>query len=185
MSKTVSLFLAEGFEEIEAIVPIDLMRRASLNVSLFSITESKSVKGAHGVTLVADGCLSEKSDLGDALFLPGGMPGSANLAAEKRVITAIQTMISSGKIVSAICAAPALVLGEAGKILTGKSFTCYPGMEGKVSEGKFVADKVVRDGNIITSRGPGTAAYLAASIIGTLVDEKTAQNILKQSLFID
>ena len=168
MSKAV-VVLAEGFEEIEAVTPVDVLRRAGVDVVVAGLGRKK-VTGSHGITLTADIRVKEIPDDIDALILPGGLPGAENLAACDALTTLIQTMNANGKIVAAICASPAYVLAPAG-VLDGRKATCYPGCEDRFPETtSHFEDNVVRDGNIITSRGPGTALEFSLKLVQALTD---------------
>ncbi|MCL1992758.1 MAG: DJ-1/PfpI family protein [Spirochaetes bacterium] len=180
MSKKVVLFLAEGFEEVEAVTPIDYLRRAGFEVAVCAVGDSQSVKGARGITLKADTTLealgSRGADFWDAAVVPGGMPGAANIAASKEAGALLVEMAAAGKTVAAICAAPALVLFPLG-LLNGKNFTCYPGMEKNLSGANWLGQPVVVDGGIITSRGAGTAGLFSVSIIEQLAGAEAAEKI--------
>jgi len=180
MSKKAIVLLAEGFEEVEALTPIDYLRRAGVEVTAAAIGDSLTVKGRWtGLKVTADAPLAEIAKGGsgwDAVILPGGMPGASNLAASKETGALLKDMAACGKLICAICASPALVLSPLG-LLAGKKFTCYPGMEEKVKDGKWQEDRVVIDGNIITSRGAGTAGEFAIAIIEKLIDKAAAQKI--------
>ncbi len=162
------VFLAEGFEEIEALAVVDILRRLNLAVQTVSITDSLQVSGSHGIPVLADITLSTAdTHSAQALVLPGGLPGADNLQACAALKTALQTAAKDGRIVAAICAAPK-VLGAFG-VLNGKSATCYPGFESELIGATPKVDRVVRDGNIITSKGPGTAfdfAFALAEALG-------------------
>ena len=164
----VYLHLAEGFEEIEAVTVFDLLKRAEIGIELVSVTGSLRVKGSRGALLIAD-ILFEDADYDscEMIVLPGGMPGSANLAAHVRLLEKLYSFANLGKHIAAICAAPALVLGEHG-ILKGRKATCYPGMEEHLKGAEFSSENVVSDENIITSRGPATAMAFALTIIEAL-----------------
>jgi 4-methyl-5(b-hydroxyethyl)-thiazole monophosphate biosynthesis len=186
MPKKVVVFLADGFEEVEAVTPIDYLRRAGLDVSTAAVGKNRLVTGAHGIPVTADFTLGELAEKGgakfwDAVLLPGGTPGASNIAASKEAEALIKEMAASGKWVNAICASPAVVLAPLG-LLAGKRFTCYPGMEKQVREARWSDDRVVVDGNIITSRGAGTAAYWAVEIISRLLSpaegKKIAQTVV-------
>lgn len=188
MAKKAILLLADGFEEVEAVTPVDYLRRAGLEVITAAIGGSRAVKGARGITINADVTLEELAEKGkagaaswDAVILPGGMPGASNLAASRETGALLREMAASGKWVCAICASPAVVLAPLG-LLSGKKFTCYPGMEAKVRDGKWSGDNVVVDGAIITSRGAGTAGVFAVAIIGRLLGgaegKKVAESVL-------
>jgi len=192
MAKNAIVLLAEGFEEVEAVTPIDYLRRAGVEVTVAAIGESLSVKGARGITVNADTSLHELARQNraaaaswDAIVLPGGMPGSTNLAASGETAALITEMAKAGKLVCAICAAPAVVLAPLG-LLSGKRFTCYPGTEEKVQGGVWTDERVAIDGNVITSRGAGTAGVFATAIIAQLLGgaegEKVAQAVLLQGV---
>ncbi|MBQ9914733.1 MAG: DJ-1/PfpI family protein [Clostridia bacterium] len=163
----VYVFLAEGFEEIEAIATIDILRRCGLSVQTVSITDEKNVCGSHGIPVTADALLAEiDPGSGKAFVLPGGLPGSDNLQNCKPLEKILKTESRNGKIIAAICAAPK-VLG-AFDLLEGRLATCYPGFEEELIGAEFVPDRAVLDGNIITSRGAGTASDFAFLIAKTL-----------------
>jgi 4-methyl-5(b-hydroxyethyl)-thiazole monophosphate biosynthesis len=185
MTKKAIVLLAEGFEEVEALTPIDYLRRAGVEVTTAAIGDSLTVKGRwSGLKVTADttlaATLAETAKEGtggwDAVILPGGMPGATNLAASNETGALLKDMAACGKLICAICASPALVLSPLG-LLAGKKFTCYPGMEEKVKDGKWLEDRVVIDGNIITSRGAGTAGEFAVAIIEKLIDKAAAKKI--------
>lgn len=170
--------MADGFEEIEALAVVDMLRRAAMPVSMVSITDEFDVQGAHGVTIIADEVISE-ADFGDAewLILPGGMPGSANLASCAPLVAMLKAHNEAGGKIAAICAAP-MVLGENG-ILEGKNATCYPGFEEHLKGANYTATQVERDGNIVTGNGPAQAIMFAAAIIEKSLGEATAKRILE------
>ncbi len=174
----VYVFLADGFEEIEAIGTIDVLRRANIEVITVGVG-SKKVKGSHGIEVMADAAEDEISpdERLDAVMLPGGMPGTVNLDKSQKVHELIDYAYSSGKLCAAICAAPS-VLGHSG-ILKGKTATCYPGFESELSGATLSDEYVVQSGNIITGRGPGVTVDFALKMVEYLLDEKTAENIRK------
>jgi 4-methyl-5(b-hydroxyethyl)-thiazole monophosphate biosynthesis len=180
MAKRAIILLADGFEDVEAVTPIDYLRRAGIDVTTASISQSLTVTSRWGeIKLTADAVIFEltgQSKDWDAVILPGGMPGAASLAASEETSVLLQEMSADGKLICAICAAPAVVLAPLG-ILSGKKFTCYPGLEEKVTGGTWSDDRVVTDGNIITSRGAGTAGEFAIAIIEKLTDKETAKKI--------
>lgn len=161
------IFLADGFEEIEALTPVDVFRRANLPTATVSITDSYTVTGSHDIAVSADKLLSE-IDLADAdlLLLPGGMPGTKHLAACKPLCDALTAHAKAGKPTAAICAAPS-VLGELG-LLSGKKAVCYPGFEDALLGASVSEKKVVRDGNIVTAAGMGVALDFALECLDLL-----------------
>ncbi|MDR3248168.1 MAG: DJ-1/PfpI family protein [Treponema sp.] len=184
MAKKALVFLADGFEEVEAITPIDYLRRSGVEVATVSISGDRTVTGSHNIPVIADTLLSGTA-LGniayDALLLPGGMPGASNLAASAALGALLKAQAASGRIVAAICASPAVALAPLG-ILEGKRFTCYPGMEDKVKGAAWSEDPVVIDGNIVTSRGAGTAAAWAVALIDLLLSPKEGEKIARSVL---
>ena len=176
--KKAAVLLADGFEEVEAITPIDFLRRAEIEVDVVGVT-GKTVTGGHGISVragVKPKELVKNVDSYDAVIVPGGVGGAENIAASSETVGFIQNMMASGKLVAAICAAPALVLSPNG-ILQGKKATCYPGFEEKFTDAEFQAERVVVDGNLITSRGPGTAAEFAVAIIRYLEGDGKADEV--------
>ena len=180
--KKVLLFLAEGFEEVEAVTPVDFLRRAGVEVVTVGIGGSR-VSGAHGIRIEADTVLPDISDVSktaegyDGLVFPGGMPGAENIAAEKIVSELIEAFNARGRIIAAICASPGVVLAGTG-VLDGRKATCYPGFESRFpGSARPSEDRVVIDGNIITSRGPGTAAEFSIELIRQLAGDKAAEQI--------
>jgi protein deglycase len=181
MGKRAVIILAQGFEEIEAITPIDLLRRAGIEVSVEGL-DSIKVKGSHDIQIIADAIFTLPSSLPDAVILPGG-PGHKNLLHSNAVIECARKMFAGGKICAAICAAPS-VLGKAG-ILKGKKTTCFPGFEDKLEGGVFVKQPVVIDGTIITSRGAGTAVPFSLEIIRLLSDNRTTEKVASAIVYRD
>lgn len=178
--KKVVVLLAEGFEEVEAVTPIDFLRRAGCEVTVAGVT-GDAVAGAHGIVVRTDARVSECSDGYDAVVVPGGMPGASNVAASSDAISLISRVKTEGGIVAAICAAPAVVLAPNG-FLDGKTATCYPGYESGFGDTTFSEERVVVDGKTITSRGPGTAAEFALRLIHTLVGEEQASELHEGTL---
>ena len=174
--KKVFLFLAEGFEETEAVATMDVMLRGGLDVVSISITGNLLVTGAHGITVKAD-TLFEKADIsaGDLLVLPGGMPGASNLNAHAGVKSALKQFAASRKKIAAICAAP-LVLGGL-DLLQGKKATAYPGYESTLKGATYVNSPTVKDGNIITGRGPGFAYEFGLAIVEELQGKAKADEV--------
>lgn len=179
MSKRILVPLAEGFEEIEAITIIDILRRANLEVITASLTDNLEVKGGHNITVKADTILDKviNEDF-DAISLAGGMGGMNNLKNDKRIIEKIKKMYNDKKLVSAVCASP-IVLGEA-KVLNGK-YTCYPSCEKSINMGEYQdKDLAVVDKNIITSKGPATSIIFALEIVKYLTgsNEELSKSLL-------
>ncbi|MFT5207024.1 MAG: 4-methyl-5(b-hydroxyethyl)-thiazole monophosphate biosynthesis [Candidatus Omnitrophota bacterium] len=182
MSKSAIIVLAEGFEEIEAITPIDVLRRAEIEVSI-AYLDCQTVTGAHGVVVQADIDLDTALNSSpDCLILPGGLPGAENLSNSTTLKALIQKMHKQQKIIAAICAAPALVLAETG-ILKDKAVTCYPGFEQYFEDNTaYKETNVITDGNIITSRGPGTALEFSLAIVQGLIGREAADSLRKDLL---
>ena len=175
MKKTVLIVLADGFEEIEAVTPIDILRRAGMEVVIAGL-EKRQVKGARGVEVSADLLLADYKDTPDTVVLPGG-PGAEKLARSVAVRKLILRVQKADKLIAAICAAPALVLPESG-VLDGKKATCYPGYEDRLGKSTvFLAERVVTDGKVITSRGPGSAMEFALEIVRHLAGEGAAREV--------
>ncbi len=174
----VYIHLAEGFEEIEALTVVDLLRRAEVPANLVSVTEKKIVKGAHGIKVEADVMFNQADyDKCDMIVLPGGLPGTYGLRDHAGLCSRIKEFNLNGKKISAICAAP-MVLGGLG-ILKGKKATIYPGMEEYLTGAEAINEKVVKDGNIITSQGPGTAIEFALAIVETICGTDYAESLRK------
>lgn len=174
----VYVHLAEGFEEIEAVTCVDLMRRAGIEAVTVSITGQKLVKSVRGLVIKAD-LLFEEADYKDCemIVLPGGMPGAKNLGEHKGLIKNIKEFAEKNKWIAAICAAP-MILGREG-LLKGRQATIFPGMEAHLAGAVAVKDRVVTDKNIITSKGPGTAMEFAAAIVEVLKGQRVAEDLKK------
>ncbi|NLL83543.1 MAG: DJ-1/PfpI family protein [Lentisphaerae bacterium] len=175
--KRVVVPLAEGVEEIEAVVVVDVLRRAEIEVVTAATGNNTTVTASRGVVLVAD-TLWESLELDsfDALVLPGGGPGTRRLGEDQRVLEAVREFAQAGKVVAAICAAP-MVLGAAG-ILEGRAATCYPSCESGLTGANYSAqEEVVVDGNLVTSQGPGTSFKFALALIEKLAGEELAASV--------
>ena len=181
--KKVYVFLADGFEDVEALIPVDVLRRGGVDVTTVSISDFPLVTSAHGVNIEAD-IMFEQGDFSDAdlIFLPGGMPGASNLFAHKGVCKVVVDQHAAGKKVAAICAAPGVVLGQLG-ILEGKKATCYPGFEQMLDGATYTADLVTVDGNVTTAEGPAAAFPFAYELLAQLVDKKTSDQIAEGMRF--
>ena len=168
------MFLANGFEEIEALMPLDLMRRAGLDVRTVGIG-GLDITGSHGITVKADMLDADFADNApECVILPGGMPGTKNLDASAVVHKALDDALASDALICAICAAP-MVLGKRG-ILNGKNATCFPGFE-EYLEGANVGGRVVRDGRVITAIGMGAALEFGIEIVAALKGKETADKL--------
>ncbi len=169
-------FLATGFEEVEALIPLDIMRRAGVEFKTVSVTGSAVVEGAHGVKIEAD-LLIEDADFSDAdlLMLPGGLPGATNLNEHEGVKKALVEHNIRGRMIGAICAAP-MVLGGLG-MLEGKRATCYPGFEKYLEGAEYTNELCTVDGNITTGEGPAAAFPYAYTLLEALTDRRTADAI--------
>lgn len=183
MAKKVLVPLAVGFEEIEAVNIIDVLRRAGINVIVSAVAKELTVQGTNGIIVKADNHISEVDvDTLDMVVLPGGWGGTDILAEDETVQNILKTMNEKQKLVGAICAAP-FALNAAGVL--SQNFTCYPSVEEKIRlEGYSDQDPVVKEGNIMTSRGPGTAICFGLAIVRELVDEETYLG-LKAGLLAD
>ncbi len=182
MAKTVYVFLAEGFEEIEAVATIDLLRRAGLAVVTVAVGDSREVAGAHHVPIVADQALADIAPAGaDAFVLPGGLPGVTNLGASDTLRRIIAEAHQAGKVIGAICAAPS-ILGQLG-LLEGKVATCYPSFEPQLGGYIPTSEGVAVAGNIITARSAGVTFEFALALITALLDADTAKAVASAVIY--
>mgnify|MGYP000923024243 CR=1 FL=1 len=180
--KRACVLLADGCEEVEAITPIDYLRRAGIAVVTAGIA-GRSVTAGHGITIAADRILEEiHEETFECVIVPGGGKGSENIARDGKACRFITRHAREGALIAAICAAPALVLGQACGLLRGKVFTCYPGMEKLVPEGNFRAERVVRDRDFVTARGPGCAGDFALALVEILAGKDKAESLRKDLL---
>ena len=178
----VYVFLAEGFEELEALAPVDILRRGGVDVKTAGI-KGKTVTGAHGIPVTADINILEITDFSEieAVMLPGGMPGTVNLEKDETLSAIIDYCYENGKILSAICAAPS-ILGHKG-FLKGKKATCFDGFEKDLIGAETVNSPVVTDGNIITAFGAGAAFQFGFKILEALKGTEKSENIRKSMKF--
>lgn len=168
--------LAPGLEEVECLAVVDVLRRGGVTLTMASMGENEMICGSHGIKIVTDEMWEKEHALAcDAIFLPGGQPGTNNLAAHAELGGVLQTMQADGKIVAAICAAP-MVLGKYG-ILEGKKATCYPGCEGGLLGADVQPDGVVVDGKVITGRGLGYAIEEGLQILAALEGDAVSMKI--------
>ena len=171
----IAVLLADGFEEIEALAPVDMLRRAGLEVVTVGIN-SKIAVGSHGIAVVCDK-IPEEVDLSSVstVIFPGGMPGSLNLDASPFSDAIIEAVLEKGGRLAAICAAP-LVLGRRG-LLKGKRATCYPGFENELAGATVTGESVVTDGNITTAKGMGVAIDFSKELISLLISKEKAEEL--------
>lgn len=181
--KKAAVLLAEGFEEIEALTAVDLLRRARIYVDTISISDDYMVSGAHGINVQTEDLFDEVDfDEFDMIVLPGGMPGTTNLEAHAGVRKVVQEFCENEKYVGAICAAPS-ILGNMG-LLKGKRAICYPTFEDKLDGAVLVKAPVVQDGNIITSRGMGTAIDFGLKLVEVLSDKLKADEVAESIIYL-
>lgn len=174
--KKVYIHFADGFEEIEAIAPVDILRRAGCDVTMISVTGKKEVTSSRGIKIIVDKLFEEVNySEADMLVLPGGMPGSKNLDEHTRLRNALLDANKAGKWLAAICAAP-MVLGHL-DLLKGKKATCFPGTETELFGASFTGKALERDGNIITSKGAGTAIQFGLALVEALAGKDKAGEI--------
>lgn len=184
MTKKVALFIENGSEELEFIAPLDIMRRANLEVDVISANNEDFITSSHNVKILADKKIDEVNNIldYDAIVIPGGMPGSTLLRDNKKIIEFYQTMYNSGKLVAAICAAP-IVLSAAG-ITDDKEVTSYPGFDKEINYKNYNSDKaVVIDKNVITAQGPAVAILFGYEIVNYLLQDNTAEDV-KQAMLV-
>ncbi|MCP1101435.1 4-methyl-5(b-hydroxyethyl)-thiazole monophosphate biosynthesis [Aequitasia blattaphilus] len=180
--KKACVLLVNGFEEIEALSAVDLLRRAKVYVDTVSVEEEYTVNGAHGINVVTEDLFDEVNfEEFDMIILPGGGPGTKRLEAHAGVKSVLLKAIESEQLIAAICAAPT-ILGKMG-LLKGRQATCYPGLEGDL-QGAVLSDKnVVVDGKIITSKGVGTALEFSLKLIEELIDDEKAKEIANEIVY--
>lgn len=178
----VLVYIAKGFEEIEAVTPVDVLRRAGAKVAMVSMEQELCVQGAHGIQIACDLTFEESEKLSpDMMVLPGGMPGTMGLANHSGLLLRIRKEFDKGTWIGAICAAP-LVLARAG-ILQGRKATIHPGMEKEIEGALCSEEPVCRDGRIITSRGPGTAISFALALVCALKGATVAEDLKRSMVF--
>ena len=172
------IFLADGFEEVEGLTVVDLLRRAGIDIRMVSIMDSVKVTGSHDITVKADALFTETDfSGGDMFILPGGQPGTTNLGKHEALGRLLKEENEKGTALAAICAAP-MVFGGLG-ILNGRKAICYPGCEGALTGAAITRQKVVTDGHITTSMGPGSAMAFSLELIRILCGEEKAAEIKK------
>lgn len=189
--KGINIFLADGFEDVEALAANDVLRRGGLNPTLVSVSGDPFVTSSHGVTVGVEAFLSDLyadhagTGAEDFMIFPGGMPGSSNLASCKPLVKAMNAHYAAGGSLAAICAAPGLVLGQLDDV-AGLEFTCFDGFqEPLLSKGaRFVNAPAVRSGRIVTGRSAGHALSFALGILSALVDGETVGKV-RRGLYLD
>ena len=180
--KRTAMLLAEGFEEVEALTAVDLLRRSGLVCDMVALNDTPEVKGSHGIAVCADRAFSETDfSAYDGLVLPGGQPGTRNLAADERVLALLRSFYGEDKLTAAICAAPT-VLAKAG-VLDGKRAVCYPGLEGELTGAITGFEPVAVDDTVITSRGVGTAIPFALALVSYFEGEEKAKALAKAIVY--
>lgn len=178
------IFLAPGYEEVEMLTVVDMVRRADITIDMVSVTDSLEVTSSHNVTIKADKLFDQADfDVAQILILPGGVPGTPNLRAFEPLCNRLTEFARTGKKLAAVCAAPTVLASL--KILEGKKATCYPSFADKLETGEYVKQPVVVDGNIITSRGMGTCIDFAGAIIEALRDKSTADDVKEKIIYND
>jgi len=190
---TAAVFFADGFEDIEALSPVDYLRRAGINVITVGVkgkpfNDTIIATSSHNVPMIMD--MSFESYIAeygketpDCVVCPGGSTGADNLAANKELLAHLEKAYEDGKLVSAICASPAVVLGKT-KVLDGKKWTCYPGMETEANKdylNKYSNEVFITDGKLVTSRGPGASEQFAMELVRILAGQETYDKIKKGS----
>lgn len=175
--------LAHGCEEVEALGPVDVLRRAGFTVVTAAVGGELEIVGAHDIVMKADILIEEADTNYDAIVLPGGGKGSQNLADSWTVNEKLLMIANSGAVVAAICAAPPVVLGPAG-LLNGRKAVCYPGSEEFYPEFEFGEERVCVDGNLITARGPGVALEFALAIVEKLASKAVSDTLQAQMLIL-
>ena len=182
MSKRALILLAPGFEEIEAITPLDVFRRGGIDAISASITEDKAVASARNIKIVADKFIDEIMDENfDLIYLPGGLDGTENLSKDERVIKLLKRQLEEKRIVAAICAAPTIL--DKHELSKGKKLTCYPTCQDWIKKSTVIDEKIVYDECIYTSQGPGTAFEFSLFLLGVLLGEDKKEEIAKAMLF--
>lgn len=193
----VYVLLAEGFEEIEALTPVDYLRRVGVEVYTLSCGDSLTVSGSHKIPVVADMMVADavaKNGLPDGVVIPGGMPGADNVAKCEAACSLISQVMAEGKVVAALCAAPVVTLAKLA-VLKEKRFTCYPSMEAQLEKwggphwqeltagSQYTGSRVEVDGNLLTAAGPGTAEEFALVLAQTFAGKDAAYHLASSALF--
>ena len=178
----IAIFFATGYEEIEGLTVVDICRRCKIEIDMVSVTEEEMVTGSHGISVKMDKMFSEVNfEEYDMLILPGGMPGTRNLEAHEGLMAQVDAFFATGKYIGAICAAPS-VFGHRG-ILKGKNACCYPGFESHLEGAEVSTNPVEMAGNVITSRGMGTAIEFALAIVSIYCGQEKADEMAKSIIY--
>ena len=179
MVKTALVIISNGVEDVEAVAPVDIMYRAGIKITIAGLT-SGPVKAAYGNTIVPHITIDQVDDLYDAIVLPGGYENAINLAGNEKVLKLIHAHYAEGKLVAAICASPALVLGEAAGLIRGKRVTGFPGTQEIIENtgGEYTDELITVDGNIITGMGPGTAILFGLEIVEYLISKQVTDELV-------
>ncbi|MBQ2253254.1 MAG: DJ-1/PfpI family protein [Clostridia bacterium] len=177
------LFLADGFEEIEALSPVDILRRGNVAVKTVSVHDRRTVEGAHGIRVEADLLLGEIDEVPSIAVLPGGLRGVENLGASDELCRLLKEYKEQGVTLAAICAAPTL-LSKLG-LIEGRTVTCYPSCAPEITDGVYVDVPVCVEDGLLTSAGPGTAAAFGLALLYLSTDENTFLKIGRGGLFMD
>lgn len=176
------VFLADGFEEVEALTVVDYLRRVDIEVDMVSINREKNVKGAHGIEVIADKVIEGLNiEEYSGAVIPGGLPGATNLQKNSHVIEIVKKMHDKEKLLAAICAGP-IVLEEAG-VIDDKNFTCYPGFHKEIGVGHYIDENTVKDKNVITGKGPALAIDFALEIVNYLLGRDKKEELKKDILY--
>lgn len=179
----IAVFLADGFEEIEALTVVDICRRAGIEVIMTSVGDSKEVEGSHGIRIQADELFEEVDfDSLDMLVLPGGMPGTRNLEAHKGLMERVDSFYKEGKYIAAICAAPS-ILGHRG-IVKGRRACCYPGFEEQMEGAQVVYEPTAVSGHVITGRGMGCAIPFALAVTAVFCGQEKADELAEGIVYL-
>jgi len=174
--------LAEGFEEVEALAVVDILRRAGIGAVTATLgnDSTKAVTGRNGIRVLADSTLSEEENKNyDMIVLPGGLGGTENLKKDNRIKTIVDRLHGEGKKIAAICAAPSVLEAQSKEVIKGKSLTSHPSVRGKITASSISDERVVVDGNLITSQSPGTALEFAFKIVEVLAGKEKVEEVNK------
>lgn len=189
--KTAAVFFADGFEEIEGLSPVDYLRRAGVEVTTVGVkgtpfNDTMIVTSSHKIPIITDTTLDaflSKNEMPDCVVCPGGSKGADNLAANSKLVQLLEKAFDQGKLVAALCASPAVVLGKT-KILSGRKWTCYPGMEEVALEEYlpgYYNEVFITDGNLVTGRGPGASEQFAMELVRILAGQETYEKVHSSS----